>query len=1460
MAKLTVDSPGWNVQGPSRGSISPAAALLPGLPDEFLTETTSVEDEVVLQPAPTRDGSPPPGTIDLSCKLAPGEAAVLVVRRPSGALTFHVPAETVRATRGGAGVVRFTIPAPPAAATRGIVAQAIKAIVVKVTDAVIDAAVGAALPPLVRAFETKTWDRRGLKEGWLKITQEALKAKALAAGTPSSTERTLLFIHGTFSNAAAAFGSLADTDFFSQAAALYGDRIFAFDHFTLSRTPEENARMLLEGLPAKPFTFDVITHSRGGLVLRTLVERAKAFGSQSDRFNIGRVVLVASPNEGTPLATPRRFEDTIGWFANLLEILPDNPFTTGPAFVANAIVWLAKHISGDLPGLAAMNGDGEMIRELQGPPGPPPDRYSALVANCSPSGTLTRLLDAGLDQFFGSANDLVVPSEGGWRIDRSGKTFIPGSRIGCFGQGGNLAGDSVTHVDIFAQAAATPFLVRALDGKPQLLTPVDPAVTLPDRRLLRAGAAGVAAPVITPGMIPVAGPRARLTGRPEQAVAAGPDPAQFSITVVNGDLSFEPRPLLVGHYRSTQLTGSEWFIDNVTNHALRESLDLGIYPVEPGTHQIFINRFVNPDREALTPRPEAVIVAGLGQEGALRPGDLTRSVRRAVLAWAQRVAEKGVAKDATLSLASTLMGSGGQGVTAAQAGVLITQGVYEANQLLVRKKSGLPRVAELRLIERYTDRASEVWRALQLLMQATPGRFELKEPIVAGAGPLPRPLDAGYRGAEYDFIEATTRHEPGGLPKIEYALDTRRARTEVRAQVTQARLIKNLVAEASSGQSLDPQIGRTLYKLLVPVELEAFLTSSSETHIVLDEGTAGIPWEILDDGESDRDGQPPWAIRAKLLRKFKTETFRQQVRDAENRAPILVIGEPECPPAYPPLPGAYREAAAVAECLATAVPNVASRVEKVMAESENGPRPIARSVVNALLSDSWRVIHIAGHGALAAKSGDPGGVVLSDNTFLGPPEIAAMRVVPELVFINCCHLGAFPAKSLLYDRVGFASGVARQLIDIGVRCVIAAGWAVDDIAAANFAKTFYTALLQGERFIDAVARGRRAARDSTGNTWAAYQCYGDPDWKLIQDDPNRKAAPPAEGEFATIATVSGVELALRTLIAESTYQQKYEPAIQLQRLERLKARWLKLGWTTGQGIGELFADAHAAAGDMAGAIRWYDAVLASATGDVSVRAYEQRSNLRVRDAWAKVDNARQLAARATETRDRRTARETRRQRTQASKALRQAIAKARRSIRAEDRRLASLRMFGETAERASLRGAAMKRLAMVEDAAKNAGGARRAIVEMKKRYQAAADHARKAESADLFYSVANIIVAQLALDEPVGPALFKEARASLAKKEAEGPDFWSIAEHTNLELYEAVAARRLAQRKARIVSGYSDLARRVGAGTKWASVYSTAAFVLEKYAQLRGKSKEEAAAAQAIVEALRKSMKTPART
>ena len=66
--------------------------------------------------------------------------------------------------------------------------------------------------------------------------------------------------------------------------------------------------------------------------------------------------------------------------------------------------------------------------------------------------------------------------------------------------------------------------------------------------------------------------------------------------------------------------------------------------------------------------------------------------------------------------------------------------------------------------------------------------------------------------------------------------------------------------------------------------------------------------------------------------------------------------------------------------------------------TENAPSQWLES-----LERPWRIVHIAGHGRLGER-GNPGGVVLSKGTFLGPDEIRNMRVVPELVFVNCCHL------------------------------------------------------------------------------------------------------------------------------------------------------------------------------------------------------------------------------------------------------------------------------------------------------------------------------------------------------------------------------------------------------------------------------------------------------------------------
>ena len=129
-------------------------------------------------------------------------------------------------------------------------------------------------------------------------------------------------------------------------------------------------------------------------------------------------------------------------------------------------------------------------------------------------------------------------------------------------------------------------------------------------------------------------------------------------------------------------------------------------------------------------------------------------------------------------------------------------------------------------------------------------------------------------------------------------------------------------------------------------------------------------------------------------------------------------------------------------------------------------------VVQALFATSYRVVHLAGHGVYEWPLGDGTdatvtGMVLGNGMYLTAGEVGQMRQVPELVVVNCCHLGsmgptgpttpsgrgssarASGSPGVRPDRAPgnyhrLAASFATELIDIGVRAVVACGWAVDD--------------------------------------------------------------------------------------------------------------------------------------------------------------------------------------------------------------------------------------------------------------------------------------------------------------------------------------------------------------------------------------------------------------------------------
>lgn len=413
-------------------------------------------------------GLRPGGTLRVVVEKPRGEAFVVVLRQPSGALSIHLPAAGP-ARRAGGAVFELPLLPPPAARREGRGARAAVALVFRAAARVEERAVVS----LARTFEEAALGRAGLSERLVHVTPEGLAAGELPAASPSllapPPERNLLFLHGTFSSTAAGFADLSRGGFFEALAPQYGGRVVGFDHGTVSFTPAENARRLVSSLPGEePFLFDVVAHSRGGLVLRTLLERPEEVGPLASRFACGRAVLAAVPNLGTPLASAGRWELALAGWLNLFDLLPPAPAPLLGEFVVEALLWLARRVTTSLPGLAAMDGQGEPVAAFER--SALPAAYWALGARHRVGGALAlRLAESGLDRFFGEPHDLVVPTEGCFLLDRSGEARVPEARAALLDAGerpGRPARPSAHHLDLFSRPEARAFLVATLGGEP----------------------------------------------------------------------------------------------------------------------------------------------------------------------------------------------------------------------------------------------------------------------------------------------------------------------------------------------------------------------------------------------------------------------------------------------------------------------------------------------------------------------------------------------------------------------------------------------------------------------------------------------------------------------------------------------------------------------------------------------------------------------------------------------------------------------------------------------------------------------------------------------------------------------------------------------------------------------------------------------------------------------------------
>ncbi len=707
----------------------------------------------------------------------------------------------------------------------------------------------------------------------------------------------------------------------------------------------------------------------------------------------------------------------------------------------------------------------------------------------------------------------------------------------------------VQHGDLLSTVEHFPALTELLtSGATALLSmqpPASRAIEQPRPISYDAGPPTVADPDALQRAMMGSSLRNRVPPRPRR---------RLEVSVRAMDLRFISKPIMVGHYEQDSIAGAESLIDReLLEGDLSERHLLGLYAGASGTATVVLripNEFER-ERGSLT----GAVVTGLGRyEGSLSPTDLTSAVRTGALRYLLQVVDVLGQADREIPLATLLLGfNSSANLTIAASVESLVNGVMQANARFFETTRLNIRIARLDIVELYLDTAITAVYALRQLTPQLVAKAEQQGATLLARGELvrgdgarqrlfddrnssywPRLLITDADSPDVDCTPAiasdaasrnsvrSERNVVRVADRLRFLYVGQRARAESVMQQRQPGLIEALVAQQIREPVWNEDFGRMLFQLMVPHDFKDAARQLDRVVLVVDAQTANLPWELMladDPAQRDHssgllDDRRPLSLRAAVVRQLASSRFRSQVRQTLGRT-ALVIGNPSVSgfgAAFPTvtatapgtggatsvtvttaqdppsLPGAQAEAVAIAGILASMGYSVASVI---------GEQRQASDVLSMLYHQPWRILHISAHGGFDLRHIDGrnrSGVLLSGGLLITAAEIAAMEIVPDLVVLNCCHLGQIDG-----GRNGnkLAASVATELIQIGVRCVLVAGWAVNDESAKRFGQVFYEQLLLRRKpFGDAVFAARCATWEAspTDITWGAFQAYGDPGW------------------------------------------------------------------------------------------------------------------------------------------------------------------------------------------------------------------------------------------------------------------------------------------------------------------------------------------------------------------------------
>jgi pimeloyl-ACP methyl ester carboxylesterase/tetratricopeptide (TPR) repeat protein len=703
-------------------------------------------------------------------------------------------------------------------------------------------------------------------------------------------------------------------------------------------------------------------------------------------------------------------------------------------------------------------------------------------------------------------------------------------------------------------------------------------------------------------------------GTEAQVARAKPDekrPATI-VEVAHGDLAYARYPVMIGHYEGDTIMSAEAHIDRSLGGKLSQRNQLELYPGAIGTAEVVLR-----DKAAPSQLLPGAIVVGLGSVGTLTRGGLSNTVKSGLLRYVQEALDRGENTTA-LRVSTMLIGSGETGLTMEQVVESILTGLDLANRRLreVHNADGqvIAAIAGLEILELYLDTALQALHAATRITGLDQG-ISVKDTLRRLSGGEQRASFSESKGW-WSRIVISSDNKQSKKPRKSHKLTFRvygdRARADQLSLQVQRPLVDSMIASAmGSSRAPTEKLPQTLFELLLPHELKGSAADRQNLVVGVDPFSAQYPWEMLVD-RYDATGRP-LAVVAGLLRQLDVQD-PPAVSHPEGRR-ILVVGDP--PSSMQALPAAEKEAKAVAD-----------RFEKrgsdwhVIRQIRNDPGQPAihsRSIIEEILTSDARILHVAGHGVydpddsqrtgavIGADPNDPGKPVL-----FTPSLVRQMRLTPELVFINCCHLGRITdtPQHLL------AANLATGFIEAGVRAVVAAGWAVDDHAAETFAASFYAAILSGAAFGEAVrtARSQTYRDHPQTNTWAAYQCYGNPGFQLLADPGVRKQA--ANPSYDRLLDPAEVEAQLSNLVSRVQARREVGDGSgrndSKSQLDHIKNTARARGWADCCGVALAIARVHGELEEFAEAIQWFDKARAADDGSVTLRDLEQHANYMAR--------------------------------------------------------------------------------------------------------------------------------------------------------------------------------------------------------------------------------------------------------